>query len=247
MIKSGHRKAWMLICLALALTGCSAPPGDRVQYMEGDGHTWPGIDGYVTVSRSGPARPSIQVRLYKVTETVDTYTPISSTTIPARSTDPYGYYNFTGLDSGTYVLEVQSTSSFTGTRYQHIVFDGTSHVRADLITPPNFIATSPTATLPHINKIAINGNFLQNGTTLTGNVTMNIDALPGSYGLKFILVKIGHFSNGSDFVFDDFYTNPISCNIDTTKYNNGKSFIYVVAYDTNDNSSAVNIPVYFNN
>lgn len=249
MHRNGYRKVCGFLFLALAIAGCGVQRPDGDQYTVGDGHAWPGIDGYVTEYRGGPARAGIRVNLYRITgTTVGTYLPNPMPVVlDQATTDNSGYFSFTDLSPGIYTLEVDPTVSRAGARYQHLVFNGDNHLRADLIVPPSFL-TSPTTQLPSIGKVEVGGLLLEAGKVLSGQVTMNINIVPGTYDTKLILVKVGHLSNGSDFVSDNCaLTSTASFALDTRKFSNGPSFIYVISYDFNDNNVSMMIPVTFTN
>lgn len=236
-----RRTAWFglaaVALLAITLAGCGGEPA------------WTGIEGYVTAGRGDNALPNVEVGLYAAAEVPDTYKPVTPLPGAIRTavTNSAGYYRFEGLAPGTYLVQVASTASRAGARYQHLVVRRDKHLRADLIVFPNFTADAPTV-LPSVVSITAGGALVQPGRICTGTIALTITAAAGDAArpIKEIIVKAGHMSNGSDFILDNGEASA-SFNFDTTRYGDGESFIYVTVYDLNDNAASILMPITIQN
>ena len=97
--------------------------------------------------------------------------------------------------------------------------------------------------LPWVASVTVGSDPLLPGAELAGTVLLNIAAeSAATLPIKQIIVKIGHLSNGSNAILDNGEAQ-LTYTFDSTKLGDGETYIYVTAYDLNDNAATVKIPV----
>ncbi len=211
----------MISVAVFLLSGCG---GGETSRDEGGGGTISGtISGYVTQSNGGSA----------VVGTMLTTTAKDGEKASA-TTDSNGYYSI-DLSSGTYDISA-SRSGYADSKAQNVIFNSETGKTLNLIQMPIFNndwVVSP----PTISVGGVTANSTVSGTV---NVNVNVSA---ANAMKIIMVRIGNKSGYPDFSKENENSLSFNWNVSDMPGNPDSTYLYIVAYDVNNNRSEMTIPL----
>jgi hypothetical protein len=181
------------------------------------------VTGIITKGRSGPPVAGATVTVLR-----------NGTEMDSATTDAGGKYTLS-VPAGDSVDLVASKNGLAGARFQGITVAEGETVVADLIMQDWKI--SGESTLPP--SLIING--ISPGGILSGTVDVDVE-LEGDFPARAVYVEIG-----AEFPFYSKENPPYWFNINTNRYPDGESFLYIIAYDENNNCVITRIPVIIDN
>lgn len=183
------------------------------------------ITGRVTYGRSGSPAKLATVTLVK--DGIGLYNTVA---------DPEGWYSLP-VKAGEEVELIAAKEGFAGSRFQGVVVPAGESFRADMIMQnpevPGGSVTPPSLTVAGVNS----------GQTISGTKRISVQ-LKGEHEPRVLYIDIGSESNRHPY---GFASNPFSIPLNTRGYPDGPSFIYIAAYDQNQNLVTTRIPVIIKN
>lgn len=186
------------------------------------------ITGTITFRRSGSGVAGATVTIVKSED---------GTKIDSTETDSKGRYSFL-VEPGIEIDLIATKEGFAGSRFQGIVASGGESFRADLImqepTTPGEDTTPPSLQITGVTS----------GQAISGTLNLSVKLETGGFPPDNFYIDIGAESNIHSFRFTGDSSNVV---LDTSRYPNGLSFIYIAAYDLNMNCVITRIPVTIKN
>ena len=183
------------------------------------------ITGRITDGRSGSPAKLATVTLVK-----------DGTGLYNTVADPEGWYSLP-VKAGEEVELIAAKEGFAGSRFQGVVVPAGESFRADMIMQnpevPGGSVTPPSLTVAGVNS----------GQTISGTKRISVQ-LKGEHEPRVLYIDIGSESNRHPY---GFASNPFSIPLNTRGYPDGPSFIYIAAYDQNQNLVTTRIPVIIKN